>query len=400
MTALNLVGKTLGQYELRETIASGNIISLYRAHQPILKRDVALNILQPHLRKDPRYSRALLRGAEIIASLAHPHIVPIHDCGTHEDITFIVMPFMLGGSLLHRLKQAPLSLQEANTITRQIAGALEYVHAQGMAHGDPSVRNIVFDAWGNAYISDFILAGFLAELQDGVAGTLHYMAPERWDEQPPTAASDQYALAAIAYEMLTGQPPFDDPDSIAALYHKHQSDPLPPLQSQRPEIPLAVNAVLERGLAKQRQDRYPTVMDFARAFEKSLAAAPQHLFVSYSRRDKHYAEALKAHLISSGFEVWLDDAIEHGDQWFNQIHDAIKACAAFVVIMTPDSEQSEWVQKEILLAKRYKKPIFPLLLAGDEFAILIDVQYGDARDGTLPGVDFQRRVRRAVFGEG
>lgn len=400
MTALNLVGKTLGQYELRETIASGNIISLYRAHQPILKRDVALNILQPHLRIDPRYSRALLRGAEIIASLAHPHIVPIHDCGSQDDITFIVMPYMPGGSLLHRLQQAPLSLQEANRITRQIAGALEYVHAQGMTHGDPSVRNIVFDAWGNAYISDFILAGFLAELQDGIAGTLHYMAPERWNEQPPTPASDQYALAAIAYEMLTGQPPFDDPDSIAVLFRKHQSDPLPSPQTHRPETPLAVNAVLERGLAKGAQDRYSTVMDFARAFEKALAAAPQHMFISYSRRDKHYAEALKAHLISSGFEVWLDDAIEHGDQWFNQIHDAIKACAAFVVIMSPEAEQSEWVQKEILLAKRYKKPVFPLLLGGDEFAILIDVQYGDVRDGMLPSADFLRRVRRAAFGEG
>lgn len=399
MTAINLVGKTLGQYELREILSNGTIVGHYLAYQPRLKRSVLVQVLQAHLRDKPQARGALTRGAQLIAQLAHPHIVPIHDFGTHDEIDYVVMQHMSGGSLHNRIQQqSALGFQDAATICRQIGGALEYVHSRGFVHGDPSVQNIVFDDWGSAYLSDFIMAGFLAEMDDSVAGTLHYMAPERWQQQTPTLASDQYALAAIAYEMISGHPPFDG-STVAELYNKHLSAPFPPPQSYRMEIPPSVNAVLQRALAKAPADRYPTVSDFAREFETALKAAPQHLFISYSRRDSAYAQEVKTHLAHNGFEVWLDDAIQHGDQWFNQIHDAIKSCAAFVVIMTPDAEQSEWVQKEILLAKRYKKPIFPLLREGDEFAILIDVHYADVRNGDLPGVDFHRRVRRAVFGE-
>jgi CheY-like chemotaxis protein len=131
--------------------------------------------------------------------------------------------------------------------------------------------------------------------------------------------------------------------------------------------------------------------------KKALTTAPPHLFISYSSKDKVFVLALREHLSHNGFTIWIDDAIEHGNRWFNEIDQAIKTCAAFLVIMTPEAEQSEWVQKEILLAKRYKKAIFPLLLSGDEFAILIDVQYVDVRNQQMPGIDFHRRVNQAVI---
>jgi len=141
------------------------------------------------------------------------------------------------------------------------------------------------------------------------------------------------------------------------------------------------------------------VTNFTHELAQALNTEPGHLFISYSRRDTDYAQQLKTHLRENGLPVWIDDQIEHGSQWFNQINDAIASCTAFVVIMSPDAEQSEWVQKEILLAKRYEKPIFPVLLRGQEFPLLIDIQFADVRDERMPGTAFYRRLNRVVFGQ-
>jgi serine/threonine protein kinase len=391
-----LQGTTLGQYELGERIYLGGITEVYSAFQPTLQRIVAIRTLKPHLRFDNQYRQGLIRGAQITARYEHSNIVPIFDYGQQDDIAYLVMRLMPGGALRDHVQKRVISFAEAAAVVRQIANALDYVHTLGATHGDPTPANIVFDAGGSAYIANFLLAGFLNATPKGIMGTAYYMAPERWHEQLPTPATDQYALGAIAYQVLTGIAAFQG----NAIATQHLTETPRPPQVHRPEIPIAVNDVLLRALAKDPGARYPTIMDFARDFERALQNTPQHLFISYSRRDKGYAQQLQQQMKSDGFQVWIDDAIEHGDQWFNEIHEAVKTCAAFLVIMTPDAEQSEWVQKEILLAKRYKKPIFPLLLDGDEFAILIDIQFADVRSNDMPGTDFHRRVSRAVYGIG
>ena len=115
-----------------------------------------------------------------------------------------------------------------------------------------------------------------------------------------------------------------------------------------------------------------------------------HIFVSYSHKDQIYARAFANDLRKHGFDVWIDDRIDYGDRWFEEIEQAIVECAAFTILMSPDSRQSEWVQKEILIAKREKKPIFPLLLSGQEFGLLIDMQFADVTSGTLPNAEFYR----------
>lgn len=121
---------------------------------------------------------------------------------------------------------------------------------------------------------------------------------------------------------------------------------------------------------------------------KSVIQTMQPVFISYSHKDESYAQILATSLRQHGFDVWIDDRISQGDKWFQTIVSAIENCAAFIVIMTPDSEKSEWVHKEILLAKREKKKIFPLLLKGKEFAILIDIQFYDVQDYKLPDESF------------
>lgn len=121
-----------------------------------------------------------------------------------------------------------------------------------------------------------------------------------------------------------------------------------------------------------------------------------YIFVSYSRVDADYASQLANDLRKRGFDVWIDNRIDYGDRWFSAIEQAIEGCTAFVLLMTPHSKSSEWVQKEILIAKRDAKPIFPVLKDGREFAIVIDLQYADVRGGGLPSPEFYERLQHIL----
>jgi serine/threonine protein kinase len=397
MPEYDLEGQTLGEYEVRARLALGSMSTVYEAYQHALDRLVALRVLNSKLAENPQYVKAFRHEAALLARLEHPHILPIHSYGQERGCYYMALRLMRGGSLKDKVgSSGGLPLPECSTLTRQMASALDFVHQQGLVNGELSRANILFDGWGNPYIGNLFFAGLTASEEERLAWS--YAAPERWHGAEATPASDQYAFGVVAYYMLAGEKPFQGRGN--KLREQHLSVPPPAPQTHRPDAPLAVNAVLNRALAKQASERYPTVMDFARAFEEALRATPQHVFISYSRRDKDYARRLADDLTGSSFKVWIDDQIDYGDAWFREIDKAINGCAAFVVIMTPDAYESEWVQKEILLAKRYKKPIFPLLLKGDEFAILIDIQFGDVKDGALPPADFYRRLRRAVYGEG
>jgi len=396
MDSESLTGQTLNEYEIRVLIALGSISIVYDAYQPSLKRSVALRVLNRGLRTNPAFMNAFAREAELLAQLEHPYILPIHDFGIERDIPYMALRLMTGGSLKDRVNAAgSLPVKESITLTRQLASALDYIHSRGMVNGELSRANILFDGWGNPYIGNLFFANMSSGKDEGLAWS--YAAPERWDGAPATAASDQYAFAVLVYYMITGEKPFQGRGKKLRDQHINQSPPLP--QTYRADLSLAVNDVLLRALAKRPEDRYPTITDFARAFETAVQAAPQHLFISYSRRDKTYTQQLTEHLVSSGFNLWIDSQIEYGDTWFHEIDQAIQSCAAFLLVMTPESYQSEWVQKEILLAKRYKKPIFPLLMDGEEFAIVIDIQFADVRDQSMPDANFHRRLRRAVFGD-
>ena len=117
-----------------------------------------------------------------------------------------------------------------------------------------------------------------------------------------------------------------------------------------------------------------------------------HVFVSYSRKDQDYARSLENDLLKRGFDVWLDDRIDYGDRWWRTIVRAVHACAAFIVVMTPDSEESEWVEREVQLALRERKPIFSLLLRGKVFPLLITTQYADVTAGQMPPQGFYDRL--------
>ncbi|MEQ8672646.1 MAG: TIR domain-containing protein [Aggregatilineales bacterium] len=388
-------GKTFGAYQLKNVISDAGLVVTYLAHQPALKRDVAIQLLDPYYNDE--FGAGFQKAAEIAASLDHAHIVPTHDYIVDDDLAGIVTAYMRGGILRNQMQNGALSVTEIATLINHIARAQDFAHSRDVVHGDPSAANIAFDDAGNAYIADFHVAG-IAMMSKPAVSTPFYSAPERLIDETVSPKTDQYALASVAYRLLTHQHPyFGEEFSLPMMLKIHEATFIPPsmVNSMSPAL---LDAVFARALAIQPDDRYPSVIDFARAFESALANTDKHLFISYSRRDTAYAQSLKTYLRENNFNVWIDDNIEHGDQWFNKIHEAIKDCAAFVIVMSPEAESSEWVQKEVLLAKRYQKPIFPLLLNGQEFAILIDIQFGDVRDKSMPGINFLRRLRRSIYG--
>nr|PZN53380.1 MAG: hypothetical protein DIU68_12730 [Chloroflexota bacterium] len=238
----------------------------------------------PELAQQPGYIERFTREAKVAARLEHPHIVPVYDYGSENGITYVVMRLLAGGSLGQRLEsrragKAPLpGLPEVATLLTQLAGALDYAHSEGVIHRDIKPNNIMFDSRGVPYIVDFGLAKLL-DTQDALTrsgqtlGTPAYMPPEQWQAGSVTAAADQYALAVLIYEVLTGHQPFEA-ESLHQLIYMHLHQPPPSPNIWREDVPDALAYVLEQALAKDPERRFPTVTDFASAFESAVRGLP------------------------------------------------------------------------------------------------------------------------------
>ena len=276
----NLVGQTFGQYELRDLLGAGGMGTVYRGYQASLKRYVAVKVLSPQFAQQPGAVERFNREAQTSAALEHPHIIHIHDYGMQAGVYYLVMQLLTGGTLAERMAQRantdqPLpSLGEAADLLKQIASALDYAHSQGVIHRDIKASNVMFDNHGTAYLVDFGIAR-LKEATSGltgtgmVVGTWAYMAPEQWRGETVVPATDQYALAVMMYGLLTGHLPFEA-ETPAGVMHKHLNAMPTPAHTLRPDVPEALTLVLERALAKQPADRFPTITAFAQAFEQGI----------------------------------------------------------------------------------------------------------------------------------
>lgn len=273
----NLSGQLLGQYQVRDLLGRGGMSAVYHAYQPALERHVAIKILSRSLLHEPTYLQRFMQEAKTIAALEHPHIVPIYDYGTQNDISYIVMRLLSGGTLAQRLDYRMKrggslpSWGEVSTLMRQLASALDYAHGHGVIHRDIKTGNVMFDRQGAAYLVDFGIAKLIysnaALTTDGsLLGTPSYMAPELWRNLPLTPAVDQYALAVLAYLLITGRMPYSGSTYIE-LMREHVATPFPPIPKiARTEI----NQVLSRALAKSPEQRFPNVGAFAEAFAQAI----------------------------------------------------------------------------------------------------------------------------------
>jgi serine/threonine protein kinase len=274
----NLTGKQLGQYQIIESLGEGGMAAVYKAYQlGKLNRYVALKILPPLLAKSPEFAKRFEQEAKILAELQHPHIVPVFDFGEDEGYYYLVMPFIEGCTLADLLHGKPLPLSQIRRITVQVAEALDYAHSRGLVHRDVKPSNILVDGSGNCLLSDFGITKILESAEKltstgEIVGTPAYMSPEQGRGEPLDGRSDIYSLGAVLYEMATGRVPYRA-DTPLAVIIKHMQDPLPPPRSINPYLPIAVEQVILKALAKRKEDRYQTAGEMARAIQAAIPEA-------------------------------------------------------------------------------------------------------------------------------
>ena len=269
-----LLGR-LNKYILLRELGRGAYGTVYLARDTALDVARAVKVLHPALITDPVLLERFRREARLAARLDHPHIVTVYDFGEAEGKFYLAMRYMEGGSLKERLEtEGALPWEEALRITRQVAAGLAYAHEHEVVHRDLKPGNILFDGKGNAAIGDLGFAKALRgagnslslSLSGGVIGTPPYMAPEMWQGKEAGPAADQYALACIVAEMLTGQVLFDAHTPAEAVT-KHLVEG-PALPQQWPAgVPAGVDAVLRKALAQTPEERYENVEAFVEALE-------------------------------------------------------------------------------------------------------------------------------------
>ena len=273
MDSSNLAGTQLGKYQLHAEIGRGGMGAVYKAYDPTLDRFVAIKVLAPHLVWEKEFIERFLREARAAARLRHPSIVTIYDVGQEGNWYYFAMEYLEGQTLAQFIRQrGPMSAEEALHILRPLAEGLDYAHRQGLVHRDVKPGNIIVGPGGHATLTDFGIARAAQETRltrtGAIVGTPEYMSPEQAQGGGVSTGSDQYALGVVAYEMLAGRVPFQA-ESTAALLHKVVYEPPPPLRKTRPGLPVEVERVLERALAKEPVKRYRSCGEFVSALEKA-----------------------------------------------------------------------------------------------------------------------------------
>lgn len=269
-----LGGEQFGRYLLQDKIGQGGMAWVYRATDTLLQRPVALKILVPQLHADSEFVQRFEREAVLVANLHHPAIVRIYDIGKQDQFRYIAMELIDGCTLAELAHQhGPLGLGYVITILEPIAQALAYAHSQKAIHRDIKPQNIMLDSQGRVLLTDFgiaqrILGAETEKLtQTGTfIGTPEYLAPEQAETRPLDGRCDLYALGIVAYELLTGRVPFTG--TVMQLIVAHiQTIPAPPSLLKR-DLPLGLDAILLKALAKNPQDRFTNVPEFVAALRE------------------------------------------------------------------------------------------------------------------------------------
>jgi DNA-binding beta-propeller fold protein YncE len=268
-------GQMIGQYTIQDKLGEGGMGAVYKADQPAIHRSVALKVLSASVANDPDALDRFKREVDIIAELEHPYILPVYDFGQVDDNPYIVMRYMGGGSLYHRLRDRNLSQAELLRVLRQVAEALDYAHAHDVIHRDLKPGNVLLDESGNACLADFGLAKTMAGSRDltatgSILGTPAYMSPEQARGDKLDARSDIYSFAVVVYEALSGQLPFLAKTSMEYI-QKHLTEAPPSIVTVAPRLPPAVGEVLRRAMAKERSRRPARATQLIDELEAALA---------------------------------------------------------------------------------------------------------------------------------
>jgi serine/threonine-protein kinase len=272
-----MTGDVLAErYEILELIGAGGMSSVYKAHDRLLERNVALKVLHPHYSEDDEYVERFRREARSVAQLSHPNIVTVIDRGEADGHQFIVFELIDGENLKELVQRTgALPVRRAVELGVAIADALAFAHDHDLVHRDVKPQNVLLNGDGEPKVTDFGIARSL-EVDRGVTqtgtvlGTSAYLSPEQASGKGVTPATDVYSLGIVLYELLTGDVPFPG-DNFVAVAMKHINEPPPDLLARRPDVPIGLAATIERALAKDPEDRFGSMGELAAALRQTLA---------------------------------------------------------------------------------------------------------------------------------
>jgi serine/threonine protein kinase len=320
----------VGKFEVVEELGRGAMGVVFRGFDPAIGRPVAIKVIRPQIfATNEENQEARLRFAREAAAagrLSHPNIVTVFELGDEQDYQFLVMEFVEGKALDRVPPQNPL------TVLQQLAAALDYAHVNGVVHRDVKPSNVLVRADGQVKLTDFGIARIASQTvtQSGMTlGTPAYMAPEQVIASRVDGRADQFSLAVVAYELLTGRKPFVGDTSQAVIYAIVQGD-RPAAHEFNPRLPAAVSGVLQKALAKGALDRFPTCSEFIRALESAFKAPAEQRPISSAIAPRpstvsHHKPALKrpvnlaaifssvvllAAMLSGGYALWRETGLK------------------------------------------------------------------------------------------
>ena len=259
-----MIGKTISHYRIIEKLGEGGMGVVYKAEDTKLKRTVALKFLPGELTRDPDAKERFIREAQAAAALNHPCICTIYEVGEHDGQSFIAMELVEGESLKERIECGPLPIDDAVSSAVEVGEGLGEAHEKGIVHRDIKPGNIMLTSRGQAKILDFGLARLGADMKltktDTTLGTVAYMSPEQTSGKDVDRRTDIWSLGVVLYEMVAGQRPFAG-DYEAAVAHSILNDAPEPLTARRSNVPLELDRIVGKALAKNPSERYPHVED-------------------------------------------------------------------------------------------------------------------------------------------
>jgi serine/threonine protein kinase len=275
-------GTLIGGYRVEGVLGRGSWGVVYRATQLSLNRAVAVKVLGADACEDEAFLERFRREALMQGSLDHPHIVPVHEAGASEHGPFIAMRMVPGPNLKDLIVVGTLDPERTLRILFPVADALDVAHEAGLTHRDVKPQNILIGTRDHPFLADFgsMRAREMVPLTGTgqFIGTIDYAAPEQIQGEAPGPATDVYALTCVLFECLTGSVPFELPNDAAVLY-AHLARPAPPATDRRPELPVEIDDVIARGMAKDPAERFPSAMDAMRDAARALGM-PDHPIVS------------------------------------------------------------------------------------------------------------------------
>ncbi|HEY43718.1 MAG TPA: serine/threonine protein kinase [Anaerolineae bacterium] len=278
-------GESVGPYRIIEQLGQGGMATVYKAYHPALERYVAIKALHPAFMEEEGFLARFKREARVVANLEHPNIVPIYDFSEHKGRPYLVMKYIEGETLKARLAQRSISDSEKLEIIEAVGKALSFAHKQGILHRDIKPSNVLLCSDGSIYLADFGLARIAADgastlSGDMLMGTPHYISPEQArGESDLDAKTDIYSFGVVLYELTVGKVPFDS-DTPFSIIHDHIYTPLPLPSKIDPKITDQIQEVLIKALAKDRQDRYPSVDALVSAFREAIEGVDVGIHIS------------------------------------------------------------------------------------------------------------------------